>query len=645
MEPVISTSRGRRRKPEPRQTPPESPELTPQPSPKTGRGRANENGKAKGKSAKRVASPESESQAGPSNDSIAEVPTPAPAEEGPPILRTQTARHIHNKDGKSAGPTWASIKWGSILPSLRFMGGGKSGDEETKQQSQEPTLRQAETPEVQRQQVHLSRSESSDETSGSGATRPGAAATQSNDDTDALDVRSATNPLAKFDSKETVQLDVTSIAHQDDPDDVPAVASVESLQTDQPIDAQEAVDTDSATKSPTALPDLDAPAPINATGSEAASFTLDRPGLSIQLPSPLEAPLATSLLTPTADSPTRFVPKSRQALHSRHYPSTSHDAPQETGRLMRSNCQFHKISVPGLDGELEYFIAPACSIADRSKRTEVDAHDHGIATDDDHSRTIQELDYADDAAVHALRQLVGLDLLREGHDVGYIIREGETYDSLRARQPNNYFAAYRREGGPRLSLHKKRSRAPSVASASAPASEVGDGPGSALTSPIANTRHHTFTSSSPTSPPDITRRKRRKMEIDYQPGAEDEQIEERDQEDDHDTLIVKPSRSSRRKKAPDHAPSASGAGADAEQAVAGPPTSSRSGGKSQPSTRRNKNSLATTMGPPSPLEDYSQTSPRKRGKKRAAEDDDQDQEMESGGTSKKAKLSSEAIDP
>jgi hypothetical protein len=97
--------------------------------------------------------------------------------------------------------------------------------------------------------------------------------------------------------------------------------------------------------------------------------------------------------------------------------------------VTRSNCRFHRISLPREEGGPRVsFIVPGCSLGDRVLMNEEDIHDEGDATTLDHARMvgdIETLDFSSDL-VGILRQLVGVDLLRE-NEIFYLPQPGESY--------------------------------------------------------------------------------------------------------------------------------------------------------------------------------------------------------------------------
>ncbi|OCH89868.1 hypothetical protein OBBRIDRAFT_637818 [Obba rivulosa] len=95
--------------------------------------------------------------------------------------------------------------------------------------------------------------------------------------------------------------------------------------------------------------------------------------------------------------------------------------------VTRSHCRFHKVSIPREeDGPRIYFVIPGCSLGDAELMKEEEIIDHGPATMEDHARLISDIDdlALDPYVVAAMRQLAGVDLLREG-ELYYLPQAGE----------------------------------------------------------------------------------------------------------------------------------------------------------------------------------------------------------------------------
>ncbi|KAH7102979.1 hypothetical protein BKA62DRAFT_698224 [Auriculariales sp. MPI-PUGE-AT-0066] len=453
------------------------------------------------------------------------------------------------------------------------------------------------------------------------------------------------------------------------PADGPAV-SEDSVGDDEPTPTRDMVDQDSLDEDGvTAALSLDSRAPTPPWSSPEAEQLTPPSQSEIELPqeaprspprltvetapvadravSPAPSPALTSPpispLTPTEE--TEDTSSNALAVPSRPRLSARIPSLNAQSRVTRSHCQFHTVSVPSSDGLRAYFITPACSIADTPKMRELDAIDHDIATAEDHQRCIIDLEYADEEAVHAIRKLVGLELLREG-EVGYRLRDHESYAQLMARPTNAYHILKKPAGRNSVgggSVQRRRARAQSTSS-SAPPSEIGDGSESHAGSPAAHTRSH-ISSSSPTSPVGSRRpvgplHKRRKVDQDgYRPSIEDLAIEDLDQEDDHKSLIVKTR--TRRKKPVAASSSPSQAAAESEAHVAN--ASNGAGHKpTSKASRKRKSKLPVALSAAEeetdPIGAESDLPPASRGKKRPATEDGHASDAD-GTATKKRKVS------
>ncbi|KAA1470569.1 hypothetical protein DENSPDRAFT_707215 [Dentipellis sp. KUC8613] len=102
-------------------------------------------------------------------------------------------------------------------------------------------------------------------------------------------------------------------------------------------------------------------------------------------------------------------------------------APSLSSPVTRSNCKFHRISLPREEGGPRVsFIVPGCSLGDGELMASQEIVDHGFATFDDHGRMIPDIESLDfnSYLIGVLRQLVGVDLLRE-QEVFYLPNPGE----------------------------------------------------------------------------------------------------------------------------------------------------------------------------------------------------------------------------
>ena len=110
--------------------------------------------------------------------------------------------------------------------------------------------------------------------------------------------------------------------------------------------------------------------------------------------------------------------------------------------VTRSNCRFHRISLPREEGGPRVsFIVPGCSLGDRTLMIEEDIKDEGDATTLDHARMVDDietLDFSSDL-IGILRQLVGVDLLRE-NEIFFLPLPGESYRRKRHGKTKLYVA-------------------------------------------------------------------------------------------------------------------------------------------------------------------------------------------------------------
>lgn len=96
-------------------------------------------------------------------------------------------------------------------------------------------------------------------------------------------------------------------------------------------------------------------------------------------------------------------------------------------RSTRSQCKYHRISLPKEEaGPRVYFLIPGCSLTNQELMVEEEIEDHGEATYEDSLRVVGDIEslYLDQQVIGVLRQLVGLDILREG-EVYYLPQLGE----------------------------------------------------------------------------------------------------------------------------------------------------------------------------------------------------------------------------
>ncbi|KAI0000894.1 hypothetical protein BJV77DRAFT_958603 [Russula vinacea] len=127
--------------------------------------------------------------------------------------------------------------------------------------------------------------------------------------------------------------------------------------------------------------------------------------------------------------------------------------------VTRSNCRFHKISLPrGEDGMRAYFVVPGCALGDGELMNGEDIRDEGFSTHEDHKRMLPNVETLDlnPYLVGVLRQLVGVDLLREQQEIFYLPSE-EKKPRKRRQTALEHLRQFRRQsistGGPLAREH------------------------------------------------------------------------------------------------------------------------------------------------------------------------------------------------
>ncbi|KAI0079296.1 hypothetical protein K474DRAFT_688261 [Panus rudis PR-1116 ss-1] len=135
----------------------------------------------------------------------------------------------------------------------------------------------------------------------------------------------------------------------------------------------------------------------------------------------------------------------------------------------RSNCRYHKISLPGEgDRPRIFFLVPACSLSNIEFMKEEDIQDHGLATEEDGRNMLYDIDIESLGIslylVGTLRQLVGVDLIRE-REVFYLPQAGEfikesTKRKSRRRQSHRDSISSRTIAGTNLSTATATQRIP-----------------------------------------------------------------------------------------------------------------------------------------------------------------------------------------
>ncbi|KAG8930158.1 hypothetical protein FRC02_004550 [Tulasnella sp. 418] len=130
-----------------------------------------------------------------------------------------------------------------------------------------------------------------------------------------------------------------------------------------------------------------------------------------------------------SDGPVLYPPLSTDTNgHIRHSRSSVTSNPNTP--VTRSNCRFHKISIPATVDYAEdskgdnasltkpkpplYFIVPGCALSARDVMKAEGIEDCGEATRQENETKVYDLDFVDLYVLGTLRKLVGLDLLNEG---------------------------------------------------------------------------------------------------------------------------------------------------------------------------------------------------------------------------------------
>jgi len=161
--------------------------------------------------------------------------------------------------------------------------------------------------------------------------------------------------------------------------------------------------------------------------------------------------------------------QSEQAKQKSPTPITAPSSPSSkripnlNSPVTRSNCRFHKISLPrGEDGARAYFVVPGCALGDGELMEGEDIRDEGSSTHEDHKRMLSNVETLDLSPylVGVLRKLVGVDLLREQQEIFYL-PSGE--EKPRKRRPAGALESLRQfrrqsisSGGPLAREHSPR---------------------------------------------------------------------------------------------------------------------------------------------------------------------------------------------
>jgi hypothetical protein len=175
------------------------------------------------------------------------------------------------------------------------------------------------------------------------------------------------------------------------------------------------------------------------------------------------------LVSPTLSSDSRKGTQPEQAKSksptSAPEPSTPSlkKAPSVNSPVTRSNCRFHKISLPrGEDEVRAYFVVPGCALGDGELMEREDIRDEGYSTQEDHKRMLPNVETLDLSPylIGVLRHLVGVDLLREQQEIFYLPSEEEKSKKRRQTGALESLRQFRRQsissGGPLARGHSPR---------------------------------------------------------------------------------------------------------------------------------------------------------------------------------------------
>ena len=178
------------------------------------------------------------------------------------------------------------------------------------------------------------------------------------------------------------------------------------------------------------LPLLDANAPLpHHHGPSRASFYSDTQRRRQQRTTPTIRVKVTAPRRPSSHTGLAHGPASASTSSTTSSPTSPITRTQSSPLVTRSNCRFHKISLPREPGGPRVlFVVPGCSIGDRKLMVREEIEDHGDATVEDSTRMVADIELLDfsGSLIGILRQLVGVDLLRE-HEVYYLPQPGEGF--------------------------------------------------------------------------------------------------------------------------------------------------------------------------------------------------------------------------
>lgn len=139
--------------------------------------------------------------------------------------------------------------------------------------------------------------------------------------------------------------------------------------------------------------------------------------------------------------------------------------------VTRSNCRYHKISIPKEedepDGPHVYFIIPGCSLGDKKLIDEEFILDHGDATHEDSLRMVSDMDAwgVHPYIIGVLRMMTGVDATRE-QDFFYLPQPGEVCPQPPNPSPERTTAAKHPSRGHENAATQNSPRTPTVSNPS-----------------------------------------------------------------------------------------------------------------------------------------------------------------------------------
>lgn len=328
----------------------------------------------------------------------------------------------------------------------------------------------------------------------------------------------------------------------------------------------------------TAEPHSEKPPNSNATPSTPSNHSEESVS---QVP---PAPSATSHSHTPSHTPTPAIPP--KSITSSKPPARQLSMPQptSTARSTRSQCRYHRISLPKEEGGPRIcFLVPGCCLNDRELIDEEEIEDHGDATEADSRRMIKDIESLDfdESLIGILRQLVGLDILRE-QEVFYLPQPGEEVPVRRVPVPKSI-----------------SERLPSKSHADSGSYAGSPGYSGSTRSPASTSIRPPVSNADSTS----TSRSVLRRLLDPEKGSSIAETESESESSEDDEPSAKRTRSS--------------PADDTEMGVMGPPTSSKSKGKTKPRKSKVKDvTYKPTEDEEDPIEEHNSTKKRRKSTRR-----------------------------